>query len=112
MPMHYNASWSFISKRTGNINPKEVTILVNYGRKERGKTGKCYVAAEEHALLSQVSVFHPKSSSTNVTAVIQQFKSINASRISRQSSLEVLLLTSFLEFLSLPSLTCAILFSC
>lgn len=68
--MRYNASWSYISSADLNIESKGFAILVDYGRKKRGKTEKSYVAAEEHALLSRVSIFHRTSAITAITAVI------------------------------------------
>ncbi len=110
-PTRYDASWSLVTRRIGKIRLEGVVALVDYGRKKRGKTGERYVAAKEHALHSQVSIFHRIRLRTVHTAVIQHFKSINASRISRQSSLELLLIIPSLEFLSLLSLRRAILFS-
>lgn len=87
-------------------------VLVDYCRKERGKTGERYVAAEEHALRSEVITLAPGHIlSGAITAVIQHFKSINASRISRQSSLDFLPIIPCLESLSLPSLQRAMSFS-
>lgn len=44
--------------RLRGIKLGRVVILLDYGGEERRETGESYIAAEEHALLSQISTMH------------------------------------------------------